>query len=122
MKIKSLLSGVLAVVMLLTFTVAGAAVFPDIEERHSWAEEAIDDMVSRSILKGFPDGNFKPDNGITKLDSLIIAARIAGVDLPENADYAEAAKNEYKAALELYDINYKNEVAYLLYKGILNEN
>ncbi len=122
MKIKSLLSGVLAVVMLLTFTVAGASVFPDIEERHSWAEEAIDDMVSRSILKGFPDGNFKPDNGITKLDSLIIAARIAGVDLPENADYAEAAKNEYKAALELYDINYKNEVAYLLYKGILNEN
>ena len=122
MKIKSLLSGVLAVVMLLTFTVAGAAVFPDIEERHSWAEEAIDDMVSRSILKGFPDGNFKPDNGITKLDSLIIAARIAGVDLPENKDFAEAAKNEYKAALELYDINYKNEVAYLLYKGILNEN
>ena len=122
MKIKSLLSGVLAVVMLLTFTIAGAAVFPDIEERHSWAEEAIDDMVSRSILKGFPDGNFKPDNGITKLDSLIIAARIAGVDLPENKDFAEAANKQYEKALELYDINYKNEVAYLLYKGILNEN
>ena len=122
MKIKSLLSGVLAVVMLLTFTVAGAAVFPDIEERHSWAEEAIDDMVSRSILKGFPDGNFKPDNGITKLDSLIIAARIAGVDLPENKDFAEAANKQYQKALELYDINYKNEVAYLLYKGILSEN
>lgn len=122
MKIKSMLSGVLAVVMLFTFTVAGASVFPDIEERHSWAEEAIDDMVERSILKGFPDGNFKPDNGITKLDSLIIAARIAGVDLPENESYAEAANKQYKKTLDLYDINYKNEVAYLLYKGILGED
>ena len=72
-------------------TVVNASVFPDILQKHSWAEEAIDDMVSRSILKGFPDGTFRPDNGITKLDALIIASRIAGVDLPENTDYAAAA-------------------------------
>lgn len=121
MKIKSWVSGVLVFVMIFTFTMANASVFPDIEERHSWAEEAIDDLVDRSILKGFPDGTFKPDNGIAKLDSLIIAARIAGVDLTENVLYAEAANKQYAKALELYDINYKNEVAYLLYKGILSE-
>ncbi len=123
MKIKSMLSGILACVLLVTFmTIANASVFPDILEKHSWATEAIDDMVSRLILKGFPDGTFRPDNGITKLDALIIAARIAGVDLAENTEYAEAAEKAYSSALEIYDIDYKNEVSYLLYKGILSED
>lgn len=123
MKFKSMLSGILAFVMLFSFmTIANAAVFPDVEARHSWAEEAIEDMVSRKILKGFPDGTFRPDNGITKLDALIIAARIAGVDLPANDEYADAANKAYKNTLEIYDINYKNEVAFLLYKGILAED
>ena len=88
MKKRSRLSGIIALLLTVTFmTAVNASVFPDILQKHSWAEEAIDDMVSRSILKGFPDGTFRPDNGITKLDALIIASRIAGVDLPENTDY-----------------------------------
>lgn len=120
MKKRSRLSGIIALLLTVTFmTAVNASVFPDILQKHSWAEEAIDDMVSRSILKGFPDGTFRPDNGITKLDALIIASRIAGVDLPENTDYAAAALKAHEKDLEIYDINYKNEVAYLLYKGIL---
>ncbi len=123
MKFKSMLSGILACVLLVSFmTIASATVFPDVLEKHSWATEAIDDMVERKILKGFPDGTFRPDNGITKLDALIIAARIAGVDLPANNEFAEAAEKAYTEALKIYDIDYKNEVAFLLYKGVLAEN
>ncbi len=123
MKFKSMLSGILACVLLVSFmTIASATVFPDVLEKHSWATEAIDDMVERKILKGFPDGTFRPDNGITKLDALIIAARIAGVDLPANNEFAEVAEKAYTEALKIYDIDYKNEVAFLLYKGILAEN
>lgn len=103
------------------FTVSAAA-FPDIEARHSWAEEAIDDMVDRGILKGYTDGTFKPDKAVTKLETLIIASRIMGVDEAENAEYRAAAVKKYENTLAPYDISFKDEVAYLLYRNVLKTN
>lgn len=96
-----------------------AASFPDIESRHSWAEDAIDDMVSRGILKGYTDGTFKPDKAVTHLETLIIASRIMGVDESQNSEYREVAVNQYSSVLSAYDIDFKDEVAYLLYCGVL---
>ena len=103
------------------FTVSAAA-FPDIEARHSWAEDAIDDMVDRGILKGYTDGTFKPDKAVTKLETLIIAARIMGVDDDENAEYRAAAVKKYEGTLAAYDISYKNEISYLLYRDVIKTN
>ena len=103
------------------FTVSAAA-FPDIEARHSWAEEAIDDMVDRGILKGYTDGTFKPDKAVTKLETLIIAARIMGVDEEDNAEYRAAAVKKYAGTLEAYNIDFKDEVSYLLYRDVIKTN
>ena len=121
MNFKKLLSLFTAVMLVVgSMAVVNAAAFPDIEARHSWAEEAIDSMVDRGILKGYTDGTFKPDRAVTHLETLIIASRIMGVDFEENAEYAEAASNNYSGVLSSYKIDYKDEIAYLLYCGVLN--
>ncbi len=121
MNFKKLLSLFTAVMLVVcSMAVVNAVAFPDIEARHSWAEEAIDSMVDRGILKGYTDGTFKPDRAVTHLETLIIASRIMGVDFEENAEYAEAAANNYSGVLSSYKIDYKDEIAYLLYCGVLN--
>lgn len=99
-----------------------AASFPDIEKRHSWAEDAIDDMVSRGILKGYTDGTFKPDKAVSHLETLIIASRIMGVDESQNSEYRKVAVKQYSSILSAYDIDFKDEVAYLLYCGVLTSD
>ena len=94
---------------------AGAATFPDVLPKHSWAAEYIEDMVSRGLIKGYTDGTFRPDNPISKLEAVILAARILGITKSENEEFVQAALEAYSSELEDYDINYKAEVANLLY-------
>ncbi|NLB81587.1 MAG: S-layer homology domain-containing protein [Clostridiaceae bacterium] len=110
-----------SVIVSMVFT-CYAVTFPDILERHSWAADYIDDMVSRGLLKGYTDGTFKPDNPISKLEAVILAARILGVTYDENQEFAEAALSAYQQELAAYDIQYKKEAAYLLYWGSLRIN
>ena len=120
MKLKKLISLFTAVMLVIgTMAVVSAADFPDLEDRHSWAEEAIGSMVNRGILKGYTDGTFQPDKAVTHMETLIIAARIMGVDFAENAEYKAVAVKRYSSALESYSIDYKDEVAYLMYCGVL---
>ena len=120
MKLKKLISLFITVMLVVgMFSTVSAASFPDLESRHSWAKDAIDNMVSRGILKGYTDGTFKPDRAVTHMETLIIAARIMGVDEVENEEYREVALNRYESVLASYDISYKAEVAYLLYTGVL---
>lgn len=120
MKLKRLISLFITVMLIVaTVSTVSAASFPDLEARHSWAEDAIDNMVSRGILKGYTDGTFKPDRAVTHMETLIIASRIMGVDEDANEEYREAAVKEYEPVLAAYDIAYKAEVSYLLYTGVL---
>ena len=120
MKLKKLISLFITVMLVVgMFSTVSAASFPDLESRHSWAKDAIDNMVSRGILKGYTDGTFKPDRAVTHMETLIIAARIMGVDEDENKEYREVALEKYESVLSSYDITYTAEVAYLLYTGVL---
>lgn len=123
MNTRKLTALILSVVMIFgIFTTVSAASFPDITSGYSWAAEAIEDMATRGILKGYTDGTFKPEKSVSHLESLIIAARIMGVDEDENADYKKAALNAYSSVLSRYDTNYGAEVAYLLYWGVISED
>ncbi len=120
MKLKRIISLFITVMLVVGMvSTVSAASFPDLEARHSWAEDAIDSMVGRGILKGYTDGTFKPDRAVTHMETLIIAARIMGVDEDENEEYREVAIKQYDSVLASYDITYKAEVAYLLYTGVL---
>lgn len=52
-------------VMVCTTTVFAAANFPDMPEDH-WAYSAVDKMVKDGRVNGFPDGEFKPDEMVTR--------------------------------------------------------
>lgn len=100
-----------------------AAAFPDIQDDNwNWAKSSIEEMNSTGIITGFPDGTFRPSEGVTKLQALILIARILGVNQEENAQYVSLAEEAYQDVLLPYAIYNKREVAYLLYKGILHPN
>ncbi len=120
---KNLCYILISLILLVSFNIITyAASFPDVQsENWSWAKQPIQDMTNRGIIAGFPDGTFKPSESVTKLQSLILLSRISGVDQKINEDYVEIAEDIYKSLLNSYEIPNKREIAYLLYKNILNE-
>ena len=123
MNTRKLIALVLSVVMIAgCAATVSAASFPDITSNYSWAAEAIDDMASRGVLKGYTDGTFKPEKSVSHLESLIIAARIMGVDNEENSDYRNAAVKAYSSAVSQYETNYAAEVSYLLYWNVISQD
>ena len=98
------------------------AAFSDMADaRWDWARDAIESMTDSGIIKGYDDNTFKPEQSVSKIESLILMARVAGVDEAENEKYVSAAVDTYKNDLLLYNTTYKREVSYLLYKGVLEK-
>lgn len=58
--------GILAVIWLVFCQPAFAADFAD--TRGHWAEQEIDQAVERGYVKGFPNGTFQPNRGITRAE------------------------------------------------------
>lgn len=124
MKKIRILSVVLAIMMVMTMTTfVNAKSFDDVTaESHSWAVEAIESMADLGIITGYTDGTFKPDNVVTKLESLLLAARILGVNAPENEALLDAAIEAYGEKVEDYELNFgSDEVCYLLIKNVISE-
>ena len=92
--------------------------FSDVSDKH-WAKGAIDKMVEQGIISGYTDGTFQPSRNLSKIESLILLSKVAGIN-----KYSEAAatfEKEYEKVLENYKTAYKKQVAYLMGVGILKE-
>ena len=50
------------------------SMFKDVPNDH-WAVKAIEELAERGIIKGYPDGIFKPDEPITRAEAAIIQQR-----------------------------------------------
>lgn len=80
-------------------TVYGAE-YTDVKTNH-WAHEAVEAISDRSIIKGYPNGSFQPNNTIT-YGEFIKMALIAGTSTDVgNAKSGHWASNYYDKALEL---------------------
>lgn len=92
--------------------------FSDVSDKH-WAKSAIDNMVEKKIISGYTDGTFQPSRNLSKIESLILLSKIAGIN-----EYTEAAakfEKEYEELLSKYKTKYKQQVAYLLGVEVLKE-
>lgn len=58
--------------------------FNDVPKSY-WAFSYIGEMVTRGVLSGYPDGNFYPDNNITRAEFAKIMTCAAGLTIDENA-------------------------------------
>lgn len=124
--IKKLFSILIFMVLLVACTITPAlanGIFPDVTDKtYPWAVNEINDMVELGIIKGYTDGTFKPDRAVTKMESLVLISRILGYTDENNADFTALAIDLYDDVLQSFDIAYKGEVSYLLYKGVLKES
>ncbi len=58
--------------------------FSDIPNEH-WAKTAIEKLVSKEVINGFPDGTFKPNKKINKAELAKILATALNLEIDENA-------------------------------------
>lgn len=108
-----------------SFTAAAAAntSFSDInEERLAWAKPSIEEMVEMGFIKGYEDGSFRPDNSVTRLETIALFARAMGVESENNAEVLKTAVEKYSDLVEGYKLNFgEDEVCFMLYRGALTE-
>jgi len=93
--------------------------FSDVVENH-WAKDAINSMVDKGIISGYTDGTFRPSRNISKIESLILLSKIAGVN--KYSEQATKYEDQYKNDLAGYTTDYKKQVAYLLGTGVLKKD
>jgi hypothetical protein len=105
------------IVSLLSTQFYALAAFTDLNtERLNWAKQPIEEMTKMKIIKGYEDNTFRPDNAVSKEESLVLMSRITGFKEASSKPYVEIAKSTYENALKNYSTQYKDEISYLLYK------
>ena len=106
---------VLVLGIMLVFPMVVNAAFSDLAENH-WAATYINELTSKSVINGYPDGTFKPDGTLTKGEylKLIITASLPELDfnLVQKdfdhwaAGYVKVAENY--GVIEVGEINENN--------------
>ncbi len=119
--LKKLIAGVLCATLLLTAFAFPAYAFSDVtKESHSWAYDQIAEMTEMKIINGFEDGTFRPQEGVTRIDSLLLISRILGVNDPTESKIVELAEDKHFATVNLLKYpNYQKNLAYILYRNML---
>ncbi|WP_096550471.1 S-layer homology domain-containing protein [Ureibacillus thermosphaericus] len=80
---------------------AEAASFPDVKSS-DYFNEAVKSLTDRGIIKGFPDGTFKPYQNVTRGQAAKIIAGVLGLDTVnvKNPGFSDVSTtNEYYGAI-----------------------
>ena len=100
------------------------ATFTDISDaKYAWAKPYIEEMARSGYIAGYEDNTYRPDNNITKLETIVLFSRAMGAKLPSNEEVVSVALKEYADVIEAADLNFgEEEVAFMLYRGALTED
>ena len=79
MKKSQFISMVLVVVLLMSATLTPVEAVEVTDISSHWARESIQRWVNASIIGGYPDGSFKPNNSITRAEFATILAKTLGL-------------------------------------------
>ncbi|MBR2916661.1 MAG: S-layer homology domain-containing protein [Clostridia bacterium] len=119
MGFKRLLCGVICIAVLTASLMVSAADFSDVKGH--WSEEYVNAMVKEGYIKGYEDGTFRPDKTITNTEALILLSRMLGVDDADYKAIVDDALEAHSGTLSKYSTDYKEEMAYLLYRGVIDK-
>ncbi len=121
---KKLLAIVLSALLALSAVPAAmAASFPDLAgSQWDWARPAIDELIGKSVVKGYTDGTYKPDNSVTNEEAFTLFARTVGVDLAANSDAVSKAQSQYASVAARYNTYASKELCYMLYRNIFTQD
>lgn len=95
--------------------------FDDLNEQElKWAYEHIIRLASKGVFTGYDDGNFKPQNKITRVEAIIAAVRLLGLEeeakKPENMNATlnfkdfDQLKKKYGAAVGYVTVALENDL------------
>ena len=106
-----------------TMLISSKPSFTDIsDEKYAWAKQYIEQMAQQGYINGYEDSTYRPDNAVTRLETIVLFARAMGANKEENADILEYAMEQYGDIVRETGINYGfEEVSYMLYRGALTE-
>ncbi len=102
---------------------AGESAFKDISDaKYAWAKPYIEEMAKGGYIAGYEDNTYRPDNMVTKLETIVLFSRAMGAKKSTNADAVELALDKYSKVIDKANLNFgEEEVAYMLYRGALTE-
>lgn len=100
------------------FTAYAASSFSDMTAAWSWAATAVENMTEQGMIAGYTDGTYRPGNGVTRLESMLLIARVLGYNEESMAPAVENAVALYEEELADLELSYPKEVCYLIYNGI----
>lgn len=66
----------------------------DISSAASWAQEGIQAMASHGIINGFPDGTFRPAEGLTRAQAAMLVVNMLDMQPTYEAEDEEAEKSD----------------------------
>ena len=98
--------------------------FSDIyDEKYAWAKDYIINMAIEGYITGYDDGTYKPDNEVTRLETIVLFARAMGALRTENEDALALALDKYEDTVNDLKLNFGDEeIAFMLYRGVLSED
>lgn len=100
------------------------AEFTDISDpKYAWAKTHIEEMAQQGYIAGYEDNTYRPDNEVTRLETIVLFSRAIGANKAENEEVLQAALEQYSDYVDSIGIGFgHNEVAFMLYRGILDED
>lgn len=106
------------------FAEKDTATFTDISEaKYAWAKPYIEEMARSGYIAGYEDNTYRPDNMVTKLETIVLFSRAMGSKLSPNEEIVNEALEIYSDVIEAAELNFgEEEVAFMLYRGVLTED
>ena len=106
-----------------TLSASAAEVFSDISDaKYAWAKDYIVEMAQEGYIAGYEDNTYRPDNKVTRLETIVLFSRAMGANRQENVDVLEIAVDKYGDTVDKLGLNFGDEeVAFMLYRGALDE-
>ncbi|MBQ3038876.1 MAG: S-layer homology domain-containing protein [Clostridia bacterium] len=98
--------------------------FTDISDpKYAWAKTQIEEMAEQGYIAGYEDNTYRPDNQVTRLETIVLFSRAIGANRSENEEVLEAAKAQYGDFVDSIGLNFgQDEVSFMMYRGILDED
>ena len=90
---KKKISLITAILLVISSTVIGFAQTRDINNH--WAEENINYMVEKNVVNGYPDGTFRPENKMTKVEFYSIINGLIGYDEKANISFNDVKESDW---------------------------
>ena len=116
---KRITAFTLFLMMVFSISAMAASTFTDItKESHPWAYDAVMEMNEMEVIKGTSATTFTPDSAVTRIQALLLMARIIGYNSEGISDNIKTIYSVYGDELDKLSTTYKNELAFLAFAGV----